>query len=242
MDSIVIEDLIVPCIMGIYAHERITPQPIEAHIELLCPTKHSARSGKISQTIDYAQLTNELAFILQAGQFELLETAAEALASHALFPVNGHVVPERVSVALKKPTAFGGKGQPSVRIFRTKEDMQYICEEDKIFGHVDVVFVSPKLGLYHLNIKPGGTIPRHKHEIMQESEMLLHDSTVSGKKCNKNSIFHWNKGQVHEHHNPSSAYVRVLCIDRPSFIPSDEQVTSDPLDAIHPHVPFLYTP
>jgi dihydroneopterin aldolase len=127
-DEIALTGLRVDCIVGIYPGERTTPQPVDVEARLELDLSRAAASAAVGATIDYAELAAELTFILQAGRFQLLESAAMALVAHMLHGPRGHEAPrvERGSVALAKPailTAFAHAGAPpcpTVRIARDR--------------------------------------------------------------------------------------------------------------------------
>ena len=67
-------------------------------------------------------------FLLEAGQFQLLETAAEAVAAIALMkpPVDRpSIQPDAVEVCIEKPQALSGKAIPQVTVLRHANEMKY---------------------------------------------------------------------------------------------------------------------
>lgn len=100
--------------------------------------------------------------------------------------------------------------------------------EDNQFGTVHVVHEVDALGLYLLEIAPGGTIPAHFHRVMEESEMVLDPGILQQNlRVRPGESFSWPAGYVHEYRNPTAQAKRILCIDRPKFIPEDEVVVTD---------------
>ncbi len=104
----------------------------------------------------------------------------------------------------------------------------HFAVEHNAFGRVDILYEDETLGLYVLAIAPGQVIPAHMHRVMLESELVL-DAGLLQQGCPvaPGAAFHWPKGFVHEYRNPGDAERRVLCLDRPRFLPEDEvQVTA----------------
>ena len=85
-DVIAIHGLETECVVGVYPHERGTPQPLFIDVELSVDTEAAARSEKLSYSIDYDGLASQLVFLLQSCRFRLLETAAHALCAYLLSP------------------------------------------------------------------------------------------------------------------------------------------------------------
>jgi dihydroneopterin aldolase len=110
LDGIAVTGLMVDCVVGIYAEERTRTQPVALDVHLELDLTRAAAEAAVSATIDYAVLGAELAFILRAGRFQLLESAALALVTHALSCPRGPGAPrvERARVALAKPEILAG--------------------------------------------------------------------------------------------------------------------------------------
>lgn len=97
------------------------------------------------------------------------------------------------------------------------------------FGAAHILFENDVLGLYVLELAPGETIPAHFHRVMQESELVLDPGLLQqGRPVGAGNAFVWPAGRVHEYANPTGAPKRILCIDRPKFIPEDEVLVTAP--------------
>jgi dihydroneopterin aldolase len=128
LDTIRLEALAVDCIIGILPAERQTPQPLVVDAALELDTRPAAIGGGLGATVDYSALAKELRFLLVEGRFQLLETAADALARWALAPATPdrpHAAVERVTVRLTKPKALHGAAIPSLEIRRAAADVAY---------------------------------------------------------------------------------------------------------------------
>ena len=106
-DCISISNLQLECIVGIFAHERARPQPLRIDIEMEVDVRAAARTESCATTIDYVAvaeqvrgppceargsrsepprriltpllLAQQTRFVMEAGRFQLLETAAQAI-------------------------------------------------------------------------------------------------------------------------------------------------------------------
>lgn len=98
-------------LVGILAHERTTPQPIEVDLIVTVGDGHSV--------VDYRHLYDGTAAVINAGHIEYLEDVAERVASGA-FEVSERVT--RARVAVRKPhVALGGPlAHAEVRIDRVR--------------------------------------------------------------------------------------------------------------------------
>lgn len=124
-DLITISDLRLNCIVGIYAHERRNAQPLRVDVEMELDTRAAASTESCATTADYFAVAEQARFVLAAGRFQLLETAAHALAQLVLAPAapdeeRGAV--QSVRVTLTKPDALAGSAVPSVSVWREASD------------------------------------------------------------------------------------------------------------------------
>jgi dihydroneopterin aldolase len=147
LDEIRLKDFVVPCTIGIYPEEAKRTQALRLNLVMYLDTSTAARTGQLSQTVDYASLIKELKFILTQGHFRLIESAAEALASYILSP---HPVDisraacEAVQVEIVKPEALRGLSIPSIRVFRERED-QVLAQGIPTW---DMIFAAPETSLF----------------------------------------------------------------------------------------------
>ena len=169
-DRIVIHDLKVACVIGIRPEERHREQPLTVNLELEVDSRPAGRSGKISETVNYAEVAQEIGALLRFRRYRLLEMAAEEL-SAMIFGVHPEV--HGLTLELAKPRALEGRAaSASVRVSRRPEDFPR-RHEDNEFGQVDVLFESREAGLYLLHIEPGKCIPSHYHQVMRELEWVV---------------------------------------------------------------------
>lgn len=235
LDRLSLTGMRFDCIVGLFDFERNTPQPVELDVTLHLDTRTAARAGKLTSTVDYARLLGELRFILVAGRFRLLESAAEALTAWLLAPPSQDVprpLIEGVDVKLSKLVALSGAAVPTLQIYRTREDVSVIVEE-KSFGFVDVIFETRDCGVYRERVAPRAVLPTHVHHHLDESELVLGDGLLLQNAPVAAGLAHtWPRGFPHRYENPTDIEQSFLCIDRPAFIHTDEVEVDVPLDRL----------
>jgi dihydroneopterin aldolase len=97
MDLIFLREIKLEAKVGIYRRERVTSQPIELDLDIALPSDAVFRSGKVSDTIDYAVVVGRLREELAERRFGLVEELAEFVAR--LLIDEFHAPWVRVSVA-----------------------------------------------------------------------------------------------------------------------------------------------
>ncbi len=243
-DILRLNDIEVPCIVGVYPQERNEVQLLKADIALFLDTRHAAKSAGLKHTVDYAKRCGEIRFLLQSCQFWTLETAADAIAHYLLAPSTPDAPQAQihaVEIQLTKPQALAD-AIPSLCIRRQQSDVSY-DSETKDFGRVDIIHVSEACGIYRLRLKPNGIIAAHVHRTMDESEMVLGSALqLQGQPVASGSVFHWEKDFPHRYDNPSDTEQSILCVDRPIFIESDEVIVDVPLHRLPPVKGQAYYP
>jgi dihydroneopterin aldolase len=232
VDWIELREIRVDCVVGIYPRERTTPQPLRLDVAMGLDTEKAARKESLNDSVHYAFIADQLKFLLQSCQFRLLETAAHALASYLLAPPalgERRAQLQRVRVRLEKPEVLKGIAIPSLTI-ECERGFADVTHEYKPFGIVDVIHETRDAGIYRLNVAPGASIPLHRHEVMNESELVLSDGLwCQGKQVVAGTVHRWPRGAKHCYHNPTKRHQSILCVDSPRFIESDEiAVTGDP--------------
>lgn len=236
-DFISIEGLDVECIIGLYEHERITPQRVVVEITMALDANQSAELESLEATVDYEWVSTQIAFILKIGKFRLLETAALTICRALLLPpVSGEARAgiQSLELTLRKPGALLGRGVPSLRMLRHKDEIVF-KQESRSFGSVDVIQETSDAGFYRLNLLPCHDIDLHVHRRMEESELVLSNGLCcQGAPAMRGTVRKWPLGLAHQYHNPTAAVQSLLCIDRPPFIESDEIACSGDARAFNP--------
>ena len=228
--ELLVEHHEVECIIGVWDHERITPQRVGLKLLLRFDGKPAASSDDLSDTINYAQLVQTADFILKTGKFQLLETAVTFLVHYFLQPVSKDGQSGGASFAevkLTKYNALPGDTLASIRLSADRSEIDFEHETPE-WGRVSVIRESKALGLYCLHIAPMMTLPLHHHAVMSESELILDEGLslieldTEPRPTHSGDVFNWAHHHVHGYQNTSNRWCRVLCIDSPPFIPEDE--------------------
>ncbi|WP_241972549.1 dihydroneopterin aldolase [Aliidiomarina haloalkalitolerans] len=115
-DSVLIEALEIPAVIGIYEWEKSIQQPLVIDVEMAWDNHAAATSGDIADALDYAAVCQALETAVQAQAWGLIEEVAEALA--ALILNQFGVVAVRLRVA--KPTAIKAARTVAVLIERKR--------------------------------------------------------------------------------------------------------------------------
>lgn len=114
MDKIFINQLGFDCIIGIYARERIEPQPLLIDLEMTCDIRAAAENNDLDASLNYAAISESVISFCQQAQAELLETLAEQLWAHlkSEFGILG------VRLTIHKPNAVPEAKSVGVSIIR----------------------------------------------------------------------------------------------------------------------------
>ena len=98
MDRVFVENLRVDCAVGLTEEERRRPQKVIVDVSMNLDLSRAASGEKIDETVDYREARNQISQFVSTGEFVLLESLAEGIASLALdaFKV------ERVTVKVRK--------------------------------------------------------------------------------------------------------------------------------------------
>lgn len=80
-DSVLIEGLAVDAVIGVYDWERKVTQRLLVDLEMAWDNRVPAGSDSVSDALDYAAVSEQVATFLQTAQPQLLETAAEGIAA-----------------------------------------------------------------------------------------------------------------------------------------------------------------
>ena len=102
LGTIYVEDLKITCIVGIYDKERELLQNLFLDVELDIDFGDAEASEHVSNTIDYAEVSNVLERWVQEEKFQLIETLAER---GCLLIFERWPQVQRAAIKVKKPGA-----------------------------------------------------------------------------------------------------------------------------------------
>ena len=99
MQKIEIQKLIVPTLIGVYDWERESTTDLIMSIQILADLRAAMRSDDVQDTIDYAEVANEVKSLAANTSFELLEALGKAISEHLLSTFSI----EHLSLRIEKP-------------------------------------------------------------------------------------------------------------------------------------------
>lgn len=116
MDKVFIKDLRISGIIGIYEHERHTPQEMVINATMLTDIRKAAETDEIADCVDYEKVANLLRGHAQTARRMTVEALAEDLARICLETpgVRG------VTIRVEKTQAIADTGSVGVEISREK--------------------------------------------------------------------------------------------------------------------------
>jgi FolB domain-containing protein len=117
MDKIFIKNLRITGIIGIYEHERTTPQEMVINAIMLTDIRKAAKTDEIVDCVDYEKVANRLREHAQSVRRMTVEALAEDLAQICLDTpgVRG------VTIRVEKTQAIQDTGSVGVEISREKD-------------------------------------------------------------------------------------------------------------------------
>ncbi len=109
-----IRDLVLPCAIGVHAHEKNGPQRVRINVELLVADDRRPLDDSIENVVSYETVVDGIRAIATAGHINLVETLAERIAGVCL--ADGRVRAARVRV--EKLDVYEDAGSVGVEIER----------------------------------------------------------------------------------------------------------------------------
>jgi FolB domain-containing protein len=114
LDRIYIEDLTLPCIIGIYPDERTNRQNVVINITLFADLSAACKSDRIEDTLDYKAIKQQVFELVQSSSFFLVEKLAESIATLCLL----NQLVKAVRVRVDKPGALRYAKNVGIEILR----------------------------------------------------------------------------------------------------------------------------
>lgn len=100
--TIVIDQIRVDCIIGVYDVERNIKQPILIDVEMNYDSSKACQSDHLKHAIDYFQVTEDIHSYVSGSSFQLIEALVAAIADRIL--LNNKINSTKVKVS--KPNAL----------------------------------------------------------------------------------------------------------------------------------------
>ena len=99
---IILEDLKVSCIIGIYPHEREAVQDLFLTVKFKMSFQKASETEQVSNTVDYDLIAKSLTIWIQNSEFQLIETIAQKGCQKIL---TEFTLIQSCSILVKKPQA-----------------------------------------------------------------------------------------------------------------------------------------
>jgi dihydroneopterin aldolase len=113
-DKILIRNLRVQAILGIYPMEREHAQEVVISLEVETDCSKAAISKDLADSLDYATLADAVVALTINGRYLLIETLVEDIAQHCL----KQPLVQAVSVQVEKPQAVAKADSVGIKIHR----------------------------------------------------------------------------------------------------------------------------
>jgi dihydroneopterin aldolase len=98
LDKVFVKNLVIPCKVGVTEKERAKKQNVVVDLEVFCDLRKAGKADDLSKSVSYSELQEKVTGIVGNGEFKLLESLAEDVASLVL----KDSIASRVVVTVKK--------------------------------------------------------------------------------------------------------------------------------------------
>lgn len=115
-DTIYINELQIPCIIGVFDYERTGKQIISLSLALSVDLRKAGKTDNVADTVSY-QLYKKIVDFIEQSQYRLLEALAEAVAGICLEDKRVR----QVKVYIEKPKAVKLGRSSAVEIIRNQD-------------------------------------------------------------------------------------------------------------------------
>ncbi|ENU30055.1 dihydroneopterin aldolase [Acinetobacter sp. NIPH 1852] len=119
MDAIIIEGLKVDTVIGCFNWERQIIQPLMLDLTIHNDLSQAANSDELDDTLNYAQICELAAEVIQQAQPKLIEHAAQ-LVLDRLFSTFPSV--ESIIITIRKPAIIAQAQAVGIRLERNRND------------------------------------------------------------------------------------------------------------------------
>lgn len=119
MDAIIIEGLKVDTVVGCFNWERQIIQPLMLDLTIHNDLSQAAQSDELEDTLNYAQICELAAQVIQQAQPKLIEHAAQ-LVLESLFTTFSSI--ESIIITIRKPAIIAQATAVGIRLERNRND------------------------------------------------------------------------------------------------------------------------
>ena len=121
MDAIIIEGLKVDTVVGCFNWERQIIQPLMLDMIIQTDLEQASNSDDLAHTLNYAEICEIAAKVIQEAQPELIEHAAK-LVIKALFYTFDAI--ESINMTIRKPAIIAQANSVGIRLERHRNDFR----------------------------------------------------------------------------------------------------------------------
>src|SRR5690606_51553 len=121
MDAIIIEGLKVDTVVGCFNWERRIIQPLLLDLTIHTSLEQASQSDRLDDTLNYAEICEISARVIQEAQPELIEHAAK-LVLDALFTTFESI--ESIMITIRKPATIARAKSVGIRLERHRSDIR----------------------------------------------------------------------------------------------------------------------
>ncbi|MCU4366744.1 dihydroneopterin aldolase [Acinetobacter courvalinii] len=119
MDAIIIEGLKVDTVVGCFNWERQIIQPLMLDLTIHNDLSQAAHSDELEDTLNYAQICELAAQVIQEAQPKLIEHAAQ-LVLECLFSTFPSI--ESITITIRKPAIIAQANAVGIRLERNRNN------------------------------------------------------------------------------------------------------------------------
>ena len=98
MDKIFVKNLVVSCRVGVTREERAKKQKVVVDIDVFCDLSQAGTMDDLNKSISYSEIQEKITDFITKGDFKLLESIAEGIATMCL----QNPLASKVIVSVKK--------------------------------------------------------------------------------------------------------------------------------------------
>lgn len=121
MDAIIIEGLKVETVVGCFDWERQIIQPLMLDLMINTDLEQASNSDALADTLNYAEICEVSAKVIQDAQPELIEHAAK-LVLNTLFTTFDAI--ESIMITIRKPAIIAQANSVGIRLERHRKDFR----------------------------------------------------------------------------------------------------------------------
>ena len=121
MDAIIIEGLKVETVVGCFNWERQIIQPLMLDLIIQTSLEQASNSDQLEHTLNYAEICEISAKVIQKKQPELIEHAAK-LVLNTLFTTFPTI--ESIMITVRKPAIIAQANSVGIRLERHRNDIR----------------------------------------------------------------------------------------------------------------------